>query len=43
MKMQEIRSIAKEMGVKSSRISKGEMIRAIQEAEGNFPCSYTLK
>ncbi|OGR17272.1 MAG: hypothetical protein A3K53_05040 [Deltaproteobacteria bacterium RIFOXYB2_FULL_66_7] len=43
MKIQKIRSIAKEMGVKSSRISKGEMIRAIQEAEGNFPCFGTAR
>jgi len=43
MKIQEIRSIAKEMGVKSARISKGEMIRAIQEAEGNFPCFGTAR
>ena len=38
MKIQKVRSIAKEMGVKSARMSKGEIIRAIQEAEGNFPC-----
>jgi hypothetical protein len=38
MKIQRIRSIAKEMGVKSARMSKGEIIRATQEAEGNFPC-----
>ena len=43
MKMQEIRSIAKEMGVKSARMSKGEIIRAIQEAEGNFPCFGTAR
>lgn len=38
MKLQRIRTVAKEMGVKSARMSKGEIIRAIQEAEGNFPC-----
>jgi hypothetical protein len=43
MKIQKIRSIAKEMGVKSARMSKGEIIRAIQEAEGNFPCFGTAR
>ena len=43
MKIQKIRSIAKEMGVKSARMSKGEIIRAIQEAEGNFPCFGTVR
>jgi len=43
MKIQRVRSIAKEMGVKSARMSKGEIIRAIQEAEGNFPCFGTAR
>ena len=38
MKMQEVRKIAKEWGVKTARVSKGEVIRGIQRAEGNFPC-----
>lgn len=38
MKIQKIRSIAKGLGVVSDGLGKGEMIRAIQEAEGNFPC-----
>lgn len=43
MKIQKIRSIAKEAGVNSARRSKGEIIRAIQEAEGNFPCFGTAR
>lgn len=39
MKMQEIRNIAKERGLKvSSRINKTELIRSIQRAEGNEDC-----
>ena len=38
MKIQKVRVIAKANGVNSARKSKGEIIRAIQEAEGNFPC-----
>ncbi len=38
MKMQEVRKIAREWGIKTSRMRKGEIIRAIQRSEGNFPC-----
>ncbi len=38
MKMQEVRRIAKEWGVKTARVSKAEIIREIQRSEGNFPC-----
>lgn len=38
MKMQEVRIIAKKMGVKIQRPSKQKLIRAIQLAEGNFDC-----
>ena len=39
MKMQDIRNIAKERGLKvSSRINKTELIRSIQRAEGNTDC-----
>ena len=41
MKMQEIRSIAKEHGVKSGRLSKLNLIHAIQRDEGNFDCFAT--
>ena len=38
MKMQEIREIAKEKSVKAGKMSKTELIRAIQRAEGNNDC-----
>ncbi len=38
MKMQEVRKIAKDWGVKTSRVTKAEIIRRIQTSEGNFPC-----
>jgi hypothetical protein len=38
MKLEEIRQKAKEMGIKTGKLRKAELILAIQEAEGNFPC-----
>ena len=38
MNMQEVRGVAKELGVKTSRMSKVNLIKAIQLAEGNFSC-----
>ena len=38
MHMQEIRNIAKTLGVKTAKQSKLNLIRAIQTAEGNFNC-----
>lgn len=38
MKIQEIRKIAKENGIKAKSSSKGELVRLIQVAEGNFDC-----
>ena len=38
MKMQEIREIAKEKSVRAGEMSKIELIRAIQRAEGNNDC-----
>lgn len=38
MKVPEIRTIAKEMGIKPGRMAKADLIKSIQEAEGNFPC-----
>ena len=43
MKIQKVRSIAKTKEVNSFRMSKGEIIRAVQEAEGNFPCFGTAR
>ena len=41
MNMQEIRSLAKRYGVKSSRLSKVKLVQAIQHTEGNFDCFAT--
>lgn len=38
MKMQDIRSMAKAMGVKVGNMKKTDAIRAIQKSEGNFDC-----
>ncbi len=38
MKIQEVRNIAKEKGIKTTRMNKADLIRAIQLAEGNFDC-----
>lgn len=38
MKMQDIRAKAKTMGIKSNNMKKVNLIRAIQEKEGNTPC-----
>ena len=36
--MKEIREMARRLGVRSTRMRKAELIRAIQRAEGNFDC-----
>jgi len=41
MNMQEIRAIARDHGVKSARLSKLNLIHAIQRIEGNFDCFAT--
>ena len=41
MQMQEIRTIAKDIGLKTSRVSKVDLVRSIQSAEGNFKCFAT--
>ena len=38
MKIDEIKGIAKEHNLKTGKANKGELIRAIQQAEGNLPC-----
>jgi hypothetical protein len=38
MKMKEIRILAKEKGVSPGKMLKADLIRAIQQAEGNFDC-----
>lgn len=41
MQMQEIRNMAKLLGLKTSRLSKVDLVRQIQIAEGNFECFAT--
>jgi len=41
MQMQEIRTIAKNFGIKTARQTKVELVRSIQVAEGNFSCFAT--
>lgn len=36
MKLQEVKNIAKKMGIKAGRMKKTELIRAIQRADGKF-------
>lgn len=38
MKLQEIRSIAKQQHINSGGLSKNELVREIQRQEGNFDC-----
>ena len=38
MNIQEIRVKAKDFGIKTSRLNKMNLIRAIQLSEGNFNC-----
>jgi hypothetical protein len=38
MKWADIQAVAKKRGIKSSRIKKADLIRKIQEEEGNSPC-----
>ncbi|MCL5884880.1 MAG: SAP domain-containing protein [Deltaproteobacteria bacterium] len=40
--MKEIREMARQLGVRSTRMGKTELIRAIQMAEGNFDCYGTV-
>lgn len=41
MQMQDIRNKAKSMGLKTSRLTKVDLVRQIQTAEGNFSCFAT--
>ena len=36
--LKEVQAIAKDMGIKTTGLKKGDLILAIQKAEGNFPC-----
>ncbi len=37
----EIKKKAKAMGISNSKLEKQELVHAIQESEGNFPCYKT--
>ena len=41
MKIQEIQKIAKNMGIKTFRMKKVDIVRAIQRTENNMDCFYT--
>lgn len=38
MRMDEVRKKARELGLKTAKMKKEDLIRAVQAAEGNFPC-----
>ena len=41
MTVKEIQGIAKEMGLKAGKIKKAELVRMVQNAEGNNTCFQT--
>ncbi|NOX25567.1 MAG: SAP domain-containing protein [Deltaproteobacteria bacterium] len=41
MKLNEIKKISKGMGIKAGKLRKADLIRKIQETEGNFMCFQT--
>jgi hypothetical protein len=41
MNLQEVKSIAKERGIKPGNLKKVELIQALQREEGNPPCYAT--
>ncbi|MDD2851594.1 MAG: Rho termination factor N-terminal domain-containing protein [Desulfuromonadaceae bacterium] len=43
MKLEQIKEIAKEHGIKAGKMKKAEIVRAIQLAEGNEICFETGK
>lgn len=42
MKMQDVKEKAAKIGVKAGRKTKTDLIRTIQESEGNIPCFQTV-
>ncbi|WP_243373285.1 Rho termination factor N-terminal domain-containing protein [Geotalea sp. SG265] len=38
MKVDEVKEIAKEHGIKAGKMNKTDLIKAIQNTEGNDPC-----
>lgn len=43
MKLSEVKELAAQRGLKTDRMKKAEVIRAIQEAEGNHICFDSAK
>ena len=43
MKIQEVRALAKKMGINLARKNKIDLVREIQRREGNFDCYGTAK
>ncbi len=43
MRVEEIREIARERGLKPGKMKKAELVRAMQDAEGNAACYETGK
>ena len=43
MKMAQIKEKAKQLGLKAGKKNKLDLVRSIQEKEGNFPCFQTAK
>lgn len=41
MNMNEIKAVAKERGVNAGRLKKADLLRALQEGEGNVACFET--
>lgn len=41
MKLEEIKAIAKQHGIKAGKLKKADLVRAIQLAEGNEVCFET--
>ena len=41
MVVKEIKAIAKKMGISVGKMKKADLIRTIQETEGNTPCFQT--
>ena len=43
MKVEEIRTIARERGIKPGKLPKAQLVRRIQLSEGNFDCFATAR
>lgn len=43
MRMEDVREKARVFGIKTARMKKEDLIRAVQAAEGNFPCFGTAE